>query len=285
MAISADHIRQLHAHEIRILNTLERLMRTHAWVPLELIRKSTGFSESEALFRLGRLMEWGMVRYDVVPYEGYSLIFAGYDTLALLSLTRKGTISALGPQIGEGKESVVYGALGLGDIALKFHHVGQRSFQSVRLTREYLPEEGHCPWIFASRHSAEREHAALKALYPDVRVPLPIARNRNVVAMELVCGVNLNRCTLGDPGATLEEILDSVARAYSLGVIHADLSEYNVMMDGEEVVFIDWPQWVGPDHPNAGEILARDVGNIIRYFGRKYRIEADTEAAIARVTG
>ncbi|MCU0632299.1 MAG: serine/threonine protein phosphatase [Methanolinea sp.] len=285
MAISADHIRQLHPFEIRILNTLERLMRTYAWVPLELIKKSTGLSESEVLFRLGRLMEMGMVRYDVVPYEGYSLIFAGYDTLALLSLTRKGTVSALGSQIGEGKESVVYEALGLGSVALKFHHVGQRSFQSVRLSREYLPEEGHCPWIFASRFSAEREHTALKKLYPRVRVPLPIDRNRNVVAMEFIHGVNMHRCHLQDPAFTMEAILTSVSLAYTLGVIHADLSEYNVMIDGDEVVLIDWPQWIAPDHPNAGEILARDVGNILRYFKRKYKIERDLATAIARVTG
>lgn len=285
MAISAEHIRQLHAYEIRILNTLERLMRTHDWVPLELIRKSTGFSESEALFRLGRLMEWGMVRYDVVPYEGYSLIYSGYDTLALLSLTRKGTISALGPQIGEGKESVVYEALGLGAVALKFHHVGSRSFQSVRLSRDYLPEEGHCPWIFASRFSAEREYNALRILHPAVRVPLPIAWNRGVVAMERIQGVNMHRCPLGDPGKVMDSIISSVESAYRLGVIHADLSEYNVMMDGNDVVLIDWPQWIEPGHPNAPDILRRDIGNILRYFERKYRIRADLDAALAKVTG
>jgi RIO-like serine/threonine protein kinase len=51
-----------------------------------------------------------MVRYNTVPYEGYALIFGGYDTLALRSLVKKGTIQALGPMIGEGKESVVYDA-------------------------------------------------------------------------------------------------------------------------------------------------------------------------------
>ncbi len=285
MAISADHIRQLHPYEIRILHTLERLMRTHAWVPLELIKKSTGFSESETLFRLGRLMEMGMVRYDVVPYEGYSLIFSGYDTLALLSLVKKGTVSALGPKIGEGKESVVYEAVGLGSMALKFHHVGQRSFQSVRLSREYLPEEGHCPWIFASRFSAEREHAALKRLHPRVRVPIPVDRSRNVVAMEFIHGVNLHRCRPEDPAGTMEAILAAIGEAYRLGVIHADLSEYNVMIDGSDVVLIDWPQWISPDHPNAAQVLARDVEHILRYFSRKFRVIADPEAALARVTG
>jgi len=285
MAISAETIRQLHPYETRILHTLERLMGSHSWVPLDLIRKRAGFSESETLFRLGTLMEKGMVRYDVVPYEGYSLTFLGADTLALLSLSRHDTLSALGPLVGEGKESVVYEGLGLGRVAVKCHHVGQRSFQSVRLSREYIAEKTHCPWIFASRASAEREYEALKRLHPGARVPLPVGRNRNVIVMEFIEGTTLNRTRPADPAGVLAAILEQVAIAYSLGVIHADLSEFNVMLDRNGVVLIDWPQWVTPDHPNAGQILARDVENILRYFNRKFGIVADSTEEIARVTG
>ena len=81
-----------------------------------------------------------MVRFNPVPYDGYALVFGGYDTLALATLTRKGMISALGTMIGEGKESVVYEALGLGPVAIKFHRVGGRSFTSARVNREYMPK-------------------------------------------------------------------------------------------------------------------------------------------------
>ncbi|MDH7511163.1 MAG: RIO1 family regulatory kinase/ATPase [Methanolinea sp.] len=285
MVISAETIRQLHPYETRILHTLERLMGSHSWVPLDLIRRSAGFSESETRFRLGTLMEKGMVRYDVVPYEGYSLTFLGADTLALLSLSRHKTLSALGPLVGEGKESVVYEGLGLGRVAVKCHHVGQRSFQSVRVSREYIAEKTHCPWIFASRASAEREYEALRKLHPGARVPLPVGRNRNVIVMEFIEGTTLNRTIPKDPAGVMAAILEQIAVAYSLGVIHADLSEFNVMIDKKGVVLIDWPQWITPDHPNANQILARDVENILRYFGRKYGIVADSTEEIARVRG
>lgn len=275
MAISAETIRQLHRYEISILHVLERLMRTHNWVPLDTIRRTVRLSESEVLYRLGRLMDAGMVRYDTVPYEGYSLVFLGYDALALLSLTQKGVVKALGCQIGEGKESVVYEALGLGQVALKFHHVGQRSFQTTRVSREYLGDEGHCPRIFVSQSSAEREYAALTRLHPGVQAPLGIDQNRNVVVMEFIPGVNLNRCRLEDPRAILDEILNNILAAYKAGVIHADLSEFNVMLDGDRVVLIDWPQWISPDHPNAREILGRDLENITKYFQRKYSLRVD----------
>lgn len=285
MAISAETIRQLHPYETRILYALERLMSSHSWVPLDLIRRRAGFSESETRFRLGTLLEKGMVRYDVVPYEGYSLTFLGADTLALLSLSRHKTLSALGPLVGEGKESVVYEGLGLGRVAVKCHHVGQRSFQSVRVSREYIAEKTHCPWIFASRASAEREYEALRRLHPGARVPLPVDRNRNVIVMEFIEGTTLNRTRPADPAGVMAAILEQVAVAYSLGVIHADLSEFNVMIDKKGVVLIDWPQWITPDHPNADEILARDVENILRYFSRKFGIAADNTEEIARVRG
>jgi RIO kinase 2 len=103
MAVSAEHIRTLHKYEKTILSVLERQMSRYAWVPLEQVITSTGFAESEVNYRLARLIEWGMVRFNPVPYDGYALVFGGYDTLALASLTRKGTISALGVQLGEGK--------------------------------------------------------------------------------------------------------------------------------------------------------------------------------------
>lgn len=284
MPISADQIRNLHKYEIRILVALERLMKRYRWVPLDQVKKTMGLSESEISYRLGRLMDMGMVRFDTVPYEGYALVFGGYDTLALLTLTKRGVVSALGCQIGEGKESIVYEGLGLGPVAMKFHHVGQRSFQSVRVTREYMPDEGHCPWIFASRYSAEREYDALTRLHPKTSVPLPVAINRHVVVMEYIRGINLNRCRLEDPAGVLDQILKEAGNAFRAGVIHADLSEYNVMVDEGRVYLIDWPQWVEAGHPNAGDLLARDMENITRYFQRKYHLDIPVKEAIRRVT-
>jgi RIO kinase 2 len=285
MAVAADRIRTLNKYERSLLLALERGMKHYSWVPLEQLKTATKLSESEINYRLSRLIAWGMVRFNPVPYDGYALVFGGYDTLALTTLTRKGTISALGTLIGEGKESVVYDALGLGPVAIKFHRLGQRSFSSVRLNREYMPEEGHCPWLIASKKSAEREYLALTTLHPDVSVPLPIDQNRHTVVMSLVNGQNLNRCRLAAPGEVLEEILENVRKAYRAGIIHADLSEYNILMEDGRCVIIDWPQWMETGHQNAQEILERDIDNILAYFQRKYKTVTDREDAIRCVTG
>jgi len=280
MVIAAEHIRSLHKYEKSILNALERGMKRFAWVPLEQIKIATKLSESEVNYRLARLIEWGMVRFNPVPYDGYTLVFGGYDTLALTTLTRNGTISALGSKIGEGKESEVYEALGLGPVAIKFHRVGQRSFSSARLNRDYMPDEGHCPWLLASRRSAEREYQALTALYPKVTVPLPIGQNRHTVVMALITGPNLNHCRVDEPEIVLDEILTNTGIAYREGIIHGDLSEYNILMEEGRCVIIDWPQWVGTTHPNAALMLERDIDNILTFFKRKYNVQYDRGDAI-----
>ena len=285
MAVSAEHIRTLNKYEKTILLALERGMKRYSWVPLEHLKTATGLSESEVNYRLSRLIRWGMVRFNAVPYDGYSLVFGGYDTLALSTLTKKGTISALGSLIGEGKESVVYDALGLGPVAIKFHRVGGRSFSSARLNRDYMPEEGHVPWLVASKKSAEREFEALTALHPKVSVPLPIAQNRHTVVMSFINGPNLNRCRLEEPVETLEEILTHMSTAYKAGIIHADLSEYNILVENDRVVIIDWPQWIGTDHRNAAAVVGRDIDNILAFFQRKYQIDYVREDAVQWVIG
>ncbi len=131
------------------------------------------------------------------------------------------------------------------------------------------------------------EYDALKILHPAVSVPLPIDQNRHVVAMSFVPGgVNLSRADLEEPGPILDEILENIGgEAYRLGIVHGDLSEFNVMVDDEQCWLIDWPQWVETAHPNAGEILNRDIENILQYFKRKYGLEYAFDEALARVVG
>lgn len=283
MTISADDIKNLHKYEVRILKALERMMRRYRWVPEDDLRAAVHLSDTELKYRLGTLIEKDFVRSDSVPYKGYALVFAGYDALALAGLADKGTISALGSHIGVGKESEIYEALGFGVVILKLHKIGQRSFNTVRTNREYMPEGGHCPWIFASAKSAEREFAALQALNGKVSVPVPIDMNRHVIVMSFVPGVNLNKCTLSNPEGTWNEIIDQVRTAYSLGYIHGDLSEYNIMVADDSLWIIDWPQWVSPDHVNAEATLRHDLETVAEFFRKKYQFEPEIEKAITYI--
>lgn len=285
MPLSADDIKNHHKYEIRILHALERMMHRYAWVPEDDLRVAVHLSATETKYRIGNLIHRDMVRSDSVPYKGYALVFKGYDALALSTLAQKKSISALGTMIGVGKESEIYEALGFGVVVLKLHKIGQRSFQTVRTNREYMPEKGHCPWIFASAKSAEREYEALKALNGKVNVPVPIDLNRHVIVMSFIPGVNIHRCKLEEPDAVWQEILSQVKTAYEAGFIHGDLSEYNIMYDGAVVWIIDWPQWISPNHRNAEGTLRHDIETVAAFFAKKYLLTYDIDEAIRFVTG
>jgi RIO kinase 2 len=89
------------------------------------------------------------------------------------------------------------------------------------------------------------------------------------------------------PEKVLKEILRNVRKAYlKAGVIHADLSEYNIILKPNmHILIIDWPQYVTMTHPNAKQLLTRDIKNILQYFKRKYMLKVKLKEALAYVTG
>jgi len=65
----------------------------------------------------------------------------------------------------------------------------------------------------------------------------------------------------------LDSILEDVRKMYRAGLVHADLSEYNIMM-GDVPYLIDFGQGVVIRHPHAERFLERDVAIILKFFGR-----------------
>ena len=85
-------------------------------------------------------------------------------------------------------------------------------------------------------------------------------------------GVELSRAGLTDEQVVpvLDLVLEQMTAAYREGLVHADMSEYNVFVAADGVTVFDWPQAVPTDHENAEELLARDIENLLGYFARKY---------------
>lgn len=266
-----------------LLSAIETGMKTHEWVPSFVISELSGLPVRKVEFRLGQLFEKKLVDRESMHYLGYRIDFDAYDLLALSDLVKRGTVKAFGERIGVGKESVVYEALGETHLAVKFHRQGRTSFKHIRRLRDHLTDQTKVPWIYAAALAARHEFAIMEKLYPIVSIPRPFAVSRHVLAMEFVGGPALNRITLSDPENGLNMILGEVAAAWGLGVIHADLSEFNVMVDESGPKIIDWPQAVEVTHPHAQELLERDLVNVLRFFERKYRIEMPLERALSRV--
>ena len=128
---------------------------------------------------------------------------------------------------------------------------------------------------------AEWKNAEVDALYrlagAGVRVPAPYLVHEGVLLMELV------RDAHGNPAPRLNEVhiteqqgrdwhtfmMRQITRMLCAGLIHGDLSEFNVLLDATGPVIIDLPQAVNAaGNNNAFAMLARDVNNMRASFGR-----------------
>ena len=285
--------KQLDNKDIRILTGIEIGMKNSEWVPVENVMKYTRMTYDNLSFRLKKLAKLKLLSFTNVPYEGYQIYFEGYDALALHTFVQRKTISAIGNEIGVGKESVVLEAikeseLGIGDpegVVIKFHREGRTSFTQVKRNRGHIGDREHMSWIYAARLAAKREADVISKLYPEVSVPRLIDHNRHALVMDIAQGSLLYKTKLEDPLWFLDEILRQLELAYAKGFIHADMSEYNIFVHEGGVQIIDWPQYVEPSHPHADELLERDISNILSFFKRKYDLEAELASSVAYIRG
>jgi RIO kinase 2 len=288
--IAVKVFRKLENEDFKVLQVIETGMSKHEFVPKEQIAKFAKLDLArDTDFRLNHLSKLGLIYRMRGPYVGYTLNYAGYDCLAINALVKAGVLEAFGQSLGVGKEADVYDALNpKGErIAVKFHRLGRISFRQTMKKRGYTTE--HTGWLFQSKIAAEKEFQALRFLFPyKVAVPVPISQNRHVIAMGMIEGAELAEWKqIRGPEKILKEILRNVRKAYlKAGVIHADLSEYNVILKPNmHILIIDWPQYVTKEHPNAKELLTRDVRNILHYFKRKHMLKVKLDEALKYVTG
>ena len=125
------------------------------------------------------------------------------------------------------------------------------------------------------------QNAEVDALYKlagaGVRVPTPYGCIDGVLLMELICDAEGDVAPrLGDVTMSAEQAIEDhglimiyVVRMLCAGVVHGDLSEFNVLVDEKGPVIIDLPQAVNAAANNQAEsMLNRDVNNMTNYYGQ-----------------
>ena len=209
----------------------------------------------------------------------------------LIPLVEDGLIDEVLRPLMNGKEAAVYVVRSGDEIrcAKVYKDMDKRSFKKAALYREGR-KSGNSRRSRAmekgsqfGREQAEEawQNAEVDALYrlaaAGVRVPQPYGCFDGVLLMELVTladgqvAPRLNDVTLDAEQARQDHatLMESVKRMLSVGLVHGDLSEFNVLVDEHGPVIIDLPQAVdAAANNNAFFMLNRDVNNITQYYGQ-----------------
>ena len=242
--------------------------------------------------------EFSEFRERVKNTEQFKLqesVFDDATLAAVYKLVQDGYVDAFGGPVSTGKEASVFEALGgeagerpepgsaaaneeyAREVAVKVYRINSSNFRQMR---EYLEGDPRFDGIASDKKAVvlawtRKEFANLeRARTAGVRVPEPIAVQRNVLVMELVGHAEerarrLSEVDVENPETAYEVVREYMRRLYRAGLIHGDLSEYNMIIHDGELVVIDMGQAVTVHHPNAGDFLARDCENVAAFFTRQ----------------
>ncbi|WP_181685135.1 serine/threonine-protein kinase Rio1 [Halorhabdus salina] len=256
-------------------------------------------------------------------------VFDDATFAALYKLVQDGYIEAFGAPISTGKEANVYTALsgtqsrsapdnssradrrsadtqaatprddgGRGsrdghEVAVKVYRINASDFKDMR---GYLDGDPRFEGIGSDKKKVitawvRKEFANLKrAQQAGVRVPNPIAVERNVLVMEYIAtdaegrAKRLNEVNIENPETAFEVLREYMRRLYDAGLVHGDLSEYNVVFHEGELVVIDLGQAVTVHSPNADDFLQRDCENVANFFAGE-GVEVTAEELYNDITG
>jgi RIO kinase 1 len=231
--------------------------------------------------------------------EDYQVIEEVFDKSTLMIIygfMNKGVIDEIHGVVNAGKEARVYwGKDTQGkELAIKIYLTSSAEFKKGMIP--YIEGDPRFAHVRKDTRSliytwAQKEFKNLRrAKEAGVNVPEPLAVQKNVLIMEFIGKKGeraslMKETTLEDPEKVFKLLLTYLRRLYRKGgLVHADLSEYNIMMWKGKPVIFDVAQSVLVKHPMADKFLRRDLENLHKYFKRKVSDIMSVDEMFERIT-
>lgn len=214
-----------------------------------------------------------------------------FDTITLKTLYKLaniGYIHRLNGAISTGKEANVFKGLDENDnfVAVKIYRVTTSDFKKMQnyiqgdprfKVRTSNKRQLVNAWVTKEFRNLQRAEEA------GVNVPKPIIAKNNVLVMDFIgdeegdAALPMRHSVIKDPEKLLTKLINNIKLLYQeAGLVHGDLSSYNILIQDGEPVIIDISQGMTRDHPISHELLNRDIANIVRDF-KKLKVNISNE--------
>lgn len=207
-------------------------------------------------------------------FKVYKNVFDSFTEKTLQKLSSQGHFEELKSPVFVGKESNVFTASkGRDTVIVKIYRLEScdfnRMFDYIRNDARYADlKNQRRKVIFAW---AQREYRNLMiARENGVNVPTPSALLNHVLVLQMI-GKNIPAQRLKDsiprnPKQFFGKVLENMKKLNNAGLVHGDLSEYNILNYDEKPYFIDFSQSTLLKSESSGDLLKRDIKNISRFF-------------------
>jgi RIO kinase 1 len=231
-----------------------------------------------------------MAKISKEKWKVWGNVFDEFTFRTLFKLASQGHFEQLQSPISIGKESNIFSAKkGKENIIVKIYRLETSDFNRMYDYIKYDPRYANLKKqkrkiVFAW---AQREFRNLmKAREAGVNVPVPIAFLNNVLCLEFIgnkeAAPKLKDKIPKNKKQFFDKVVEYTRKLYKAGLIHADLSQFNILNFKEEPVFIDFSQCTLKRNPRAEEFLERDVRNICNFF-KKIGLNVDEKKIIEKI--
>ncbi len=219
-------------------------------------------------------------------------VFDDFTNRTIFKLMSEGRFRGLESPISIGKESNVFSALTEEGkrVIVKIYRLETCDFNRMY---DYIKDDPRYTGLKDKKRKVifvwvQREYRNLmNARDAQVSVPIPITFSNNVLVLEFVgrngsIAPKLKDSIPKNKKQFFDKTIDDIRKLYKSGLVHADLSAFNILNFDDNPVFIDMSQATVLKHPRAEEFLERDVRNICIFF-RKVGLKVDEKSALKKI--
>ncbi len=211
--------------------------------------------------------------------SAFQSVFDKFTYETIEKLRKKGHIAKFVGILSAGKEANVYFGRDPEDnpLAIKIYKIDPHN---TRWMKNYIIGDPRFHKIGTSTHKiiytwCKKEFKNLKRLEKrNIDAPKPFSLMKNVLVMEFIGDKNgtpaprlKDVANIRDPLKEFKTTISLIERIFlDAKLIHADLSEYNILYLDKKQYIIDISQGVSIEHPNAIFFLKRDITNVMNFF-------------------
>jgi RIO kinase 1 len=210
-------------------------------------------------------------------WKVYANVFDKFTINIIRKLSSQGYFNELTNTIAMGKEANVFLASKKdgSHVIVKIYRLENCNFNKMV---SYLRQDPRYINIRKSKRNTvfnwvQREYRNLLLAREVIKVPTPIAVKNNVVVMEFIgddfIAPELKDSEIEDYDLFLKKILKNIKLLWNEGLVHGDLSAFNILNYHNTPIFIDFSQGTVTSSYDAKDLLLRDLNNIANFFSKK----------------